>query len=279
MEPSRENTPGTMPRGAWDCHIHVYEHGYPLAPTATFQPPHAPASAYLEARRALGIEHTLVVQPTGYGFDNSCLLLALDQLGPGSRGVAVVPPDVPEAELQRLHRAGVRGVRFMMLAGGVLPWEALEPIAERIAPLGWVVNLQLDGRDLPRHEERLLRLPARLVVDHIAKFLEPVAPDDAAFGCLRRLLDAGSCWVKVSAPYETSRAGPPGYEDVAPLARALLRHHASRCLWASNWPHPNIRPTPSNEALLQWFQACAGSEAVARQVLVDNPARLFLDGP
>jgi D-galactarolactone isomerase len=269
----------TMPRvadaGACDCHVHVYEDGYPLAPTATFRPPHAPAAACRNVQQALGLTRVIVVQPTGYGFDNRCTLAALAQLGSGARGVAVVPPEVPDAELDRLHQGGMRGVRFMMLAGGLLPWASLEGMAARIAPLGWHINLQLDGRDLPQHEAMLGRLPGRWVIDHIGKFLGPVALDGAAVLCLRRLLDKGNCWIKLAAPYESSRAGPPDYADVAPLARMLAGQYPERCIWASNWPHPNVQPEPSSAALLDWVLRCFDSEAGRRQMLVDNPAALY----
>jgi D-galactarolactone isomerase len=261
--------------GACDCHIHVFEDSYPLAPTATFKPPHAPASAYAEVRRALGLTRTIVVQPTGYAFDNRCTLSAMAQLGPQARGVAVVPPDVPEAELARLDAAGIRGVRFMMLPGGVLPWDSLGAIAERIAPFNWNINLQLDGRDLPLHEAALRRLPCRLVVDHIGKFLGPVDWNGEAMRSLRGLLDSGNCWLKISAPYESSREGPPDYGDVASLARLLVESHADQCLWASNWPHPNIRPEPSNARLLAWFMNVAPGEAARQRILVDNPADIY----
>lgn len=261
--------------GVCDCHIHVFEDHWPLAATATFKPPHAPASAYREVQRALGLERVIVVQPTGYAFDNRCTLDAIAQLGAGARGIAVVPPDVAQAELDRLHQAGMRGVRYMMLAGGVLPWSSLEAMAARIAPLGWNINLQLDGRDLPLHETMLSRLPCRLVIDHIGKFLGPVQLDGDAFAVLCRLLDGGRCWVKLSAPYESSRSGPPDYADVAPLVRALAERYPQRCLWASNWPHPNIRPTPDNALLMDWALRRIGGEAARRGILVDNPAELY----
>ena len=260
---------------ACDCHIHVFEDRYPLAPSATFKPPHAPASAYQVVQRLLGLSRVVVVQPTGYGFDNRCTLAALEQLGSGARGIAVVPADVSQTELTRLHRAGIRGVRFMMLSGGLLPWSSLENMAARIAPLGWNVNLQLDGRELPQHEAMLHRLPGPLVIDHIAKFLGPTQPDSEAFLCLRRLLDKGNCWIKISAPYESSRSGPPDYTDVVPLARTLAENYPERCLWASNWPHPNVKPGPSNTALLDWALGCVASESTWRKMLVDNPAGLY----
>ncbi|MEQ1682217.1 MAG: amidohydrolase family protein [Burkholderiaceae bacterium] len=261
--------------GGCDCHVHIFEDRWPLVASATYTPPHAPASAYREVQYALGLERAIVVQPTGYAFDNRCTLDALAQLGVGARGIAVVPPDVADAELERLHTAGIRGVRFMMLAGGVLPWGSLEAMAARIAPLGWNINLQLDGRDLPLHEGVLSRLPANLVIDHIAKFLGPVELDGDAFGALCRLLDSGRCWVKLSAPYESSRSGPPDYADVAPLVHALAERYPERGLWASNWPHPNVRPTPDNVALRDWALRCFGGDATRRRILVDNPAALY----
>ena len=261
--------------GACDCHIHVYEHGWPLAPTATFKPPHAPAAAYQAVQRELRLQRVVVVQPTGYGFDNGCTLAALTQLGPGARGVAVVPPDVNEAELDRLHAAGVRGVRFMMLPGGVLPWTALQTLAARIAPRGWHITLQLDGHDLPRHEGALRELPCRLVIDHIGKFLSPVQPDSPGWLALRRLLDGGNCWVKLAAPYETSRLGGPRYDDVAALARALVRANPERCLWASNWPHPNQSPLPESAAMLDLLLDWADDDATRAKILVANPAKLY----
>jgi D-galactarolactone isomerase len=267
-------TPSDWSEGC-DCHVHVYEPDYPLAPTATFRPPHAPASAYREVQRALGIGRVVVVQPTGYGFDNRCTLAAIAELGAGARGVAVIRPDTPEAELHRLHAAGIRGVRYMMLPGGVLPWDGLEDTAARIAPLGWHIDLQLDGRTLPEHEQRLRKLPGRLVIDHVAKFLGPVTVGDEAFASLRRLLDAGHCWIKLSAPYESSRSGPPHYADVAALVRELASAHPERGLWASNWPHPNVVPRPSDGELLEWARGLMGAESAQRRILVDNPAAVY----
>ena len=264
-----------VPAGACDCHIHVYEPGYALAPTATFTPPHAPATQYIDLQRALGFQRVIVVQPTGYGFDNTCTLAAIARLGDGARGVAVVPPSVTDTELDRLHEGGFRGVRFMMLPGGVLPWSSLEAMAARLAPRGWHINLQLDGRDLPQHEQMLMRLPCRVVIDHLGKFLGPTDTESASFQSLRRVLDKGQTWIKLSAPYESSKSGPPDYADVAPLAQAMAASYAERCLWASNWPHPNVTPRPSETALLDWSLGQVASPETQHRMLVENPAELY----
>jgi D-galactarolactone isomerase len=267
----------TMPRGACDCHVHIYEDGYPLAPTATFRPPHAPLSSYREMQRALGLQRVVLVQPTGYGFDNRCLLDALAQLGETARGVVVVAPDTDDRELQRLHAAGVRGVRYMLLAGsgGALSWDSLPAHAARIAPLGWHIDLQFDGREMPRRRALIDALPCPVVIDHIGRYVEPVPPHDPSFRALVNLLALSDRWVKVSAPYETSRLGGPDYADVAPLGEALLRERPDRCLWASNWPHPNRRPVPADVAMLELLERWAGDTALRDRVLADNAARAY----
>lgn len=270
-----------MPPGACDCHVHIYEDRFQLAASATFKPPHSPVSAYRQVQRALGLQRAVLVQPTGYGFDNACLLDALAQMGEAACGIAVVPADIDDAELQRLHAAGVRGLRAMMLAGSgaLVRWSDLHPMASRVAPLDWTVNLQLDGRELPRYRAQIDGLPGKVVIDHTGKFLEPVPVDDPAFRALQGLLDQPQRWVKLSAPYETSKLGPPHYDDVSALARALVRSHPQRCLWASNWPHPNRQPRLSDAEMLGLLGEWAPDAGVREAILVHNPAALYGFGP
>lgn len=260
--------------GACDCHVHIYEpERFPLSQKIG----RASWSDYRRMQQHLGLERALLVQANGYGFDIGCLLDALEQAAGAARGIAVIRPDVSDAQLAELHQKGVRGVRFMLVpnARGALDWDALEPISARIAELGWVINLQVDGRELHEYESRLRALPSRLSIDHIGKFLEPVPVDHPGFVSLQRLLDGGRSWVKVSAPYETSKSGAPHYEDVSVLAKALVSVHPERCLWASNWPHPGRDPAPDDQAMLDLLCEWAVDEAVRRQILVDNPATLY----
>lgn len=272
---STERTTNTMYPGACDCHVHIYEDGYPLVPNAAWVPRHSPVSAYREeVQQPLGLERAVIVQPTGYGFDNRCTLAALAELGASSRGIALIANDAPDAEIETLHAAGMRGVRYMML-GGPFSWASLEPMAARMASHGWMVNLQLDGRNMPDHEEVLKRLPCKLVIDHNGKFLEPVAPDHPSFQSLLRVLDSGRVWIKLSAPYETSKTGAPGYDDVSLLARTLAETFPERCLWASNWPHPGRDPVPEIVPLYDLLFSWAASDDTRRRILVDNPAALY----
>ncbi|MCB4769695.1 amidohydrolase family protein [Ancylobacter sp. Lp-2] len=267
------------PPGACDCHMHIYGPAdvYPPAPNSPFPPvAGGDIAAYLQLREMLGLTRAVVVQPSVYGFDNRATLHAMAVLGEDARGVAVVPPDASERELDWLTQQGVRGIRFFMIGGGLLGWDDLETLAAKTAEFGWHVQLQMDGRLLHEAEARLAKLPGRLVIDHNGKFLEPVGLDHPGFAALRRLLDNGRTWVKTSGVYETSRIGAPDYPDVAALARALIAHAPERCLFATNWPHPSKPGQPPDDArLVDLFRDWCGSDAVAGRIMVDNAAEVY----
>jgi len=266
----------TVPRGATDTHMHIYDAAQPAA-HGTFMPGNFPVDDYRDVQRRLGLECVIVVQPNAYADDNTVTLNAMRALGKGAKGVAVVKASVNDAELERLTKAGICALRIMTLHGGMLGFDVMDAVMARVHPFGWHANIQLDGRELPLYEAQIKRLPGKFVIDHTGKFLEPVTPDDAAFKSLLRLIDTGRCWVKLSAPYETSKSGAPKYEDVGRLAKALVKHAPSRMLWASNWPHPSARKPapPRDEDLLDLLADWAPDAAVQKQILADNPAELY----
>ena len=265
-----------VPKGACDTHMHFYDVNRPGAP-GTFLPGHFTVQDYREMAKRLGLERVVVVQANAYRDDNTVALDAMKELGSAAKGVAVVKPSVSDAELERLTKAGMVAMRIMLLHGGMLGFDVMDEVAARVHPFGWHVNIQLDGRDLPQHEAQIRRLPGKFVIDHTGKFMEPVAPDHESFRCLQRLVDSGRCWVKLSAPYETSKTGAPKYEDVAVLARALVKQAPERMLWASNWPHPSMRkPAPPDDlAMLELLADWAPDAAAQKKILADNPAELY----
>jgi D-galactarolactone isomerase len=265
------------PPGACDCHMHIFDARFPLAAKARQQEPDALVSAYRELQKRLGLSRVVVVQPTAYGRDNRCTLQAIAELGEDARGVAVVDDAASDAELERLSQAGIRGVRFRMLDPPELPWELLPEMAARVAALSWHVQFQMDGRELETREDMLGRLPCDLVIEHVGKFLEPVAPGHPGFQALLRLVDSGRCWVKLSGAYMMSKSGPPFYSDIGVLAKELVKRAPQRMLWASNWPHPLATPQtmPDDAALLDLLLDWVPDEAVRNDILVRNPAELY----
>jgi len=266
-----------VPAGAVDTHMHVYHAEVPPQPGGPPLPGDYREEKYRAMRDALGFQRVVVVQPNAYQYDNTVTLKAMKALGPGVKGIAVVNETTPDAEIERLSKAGMMGQRFFQMPWGAVGFERMHAVMARVHPFGWLANLQLDGRELPKWEDSIKKLPGKFIVDHIGKFLEPVAVDSAPFQSLLRLLDTGRCWVKLSGAYETSKAGAPTYEDVSVLARALVQHAPERMLWASNWPHPSAPKdrVPDDADLLDLLLDWAPDARVRRKILVDNPVSLY----
>ena len=265
------------PPGACDTHMHIYgpPERFPFVPGPAAKPLPTPLKDYLSMLERIGVERAVIVQPAAYGTDNRCTLEAVREMGERARGIATLDTSVKDGELQQLSDGGIRGVRFHMLPGGVLPWEILEEMAARVHPFGWHVQLQMDGRELPDRMAILRQLPCKLVIDHTGKFLEPVGTDHPGFKALLGLVEGGRCWVKLSAPYETSKAGPPNYSDVGVLAKALVKAAPERMLWGSNWPHPSVRDKPDDAMLLDVLLDWVEDDATRDRILGDNAAALY----
>ena len=264
------------PAGTTDTHMHFYDGAASAAP-GTPNPGKFTVPMCQELQRRLGMGRVVVVQPNAYRDDNRVTLESMKAIGKNAKGVAVVKPGVAEAELERMTKAGICAVRIMTLHGGMLGFDVMDAVVAQVHPFGWHANIQLDGRELPKYEAQIKRLPGKFVIDHTGKFLEPVAPEHETFKSLLRLVDTGRCWVKLSAPYETSKTGAPKYEDVGKLAKALVKKAPERMLWASNWPHPSVpkEKRPADEDLLDLLLDWAPVEATRRKILVDNPAELY----
>lgn len=269
------------PEGMCDGHVEIFgsRDKYPLDPRSDETPPEMPLDAYREAREAEEGLRTVLVQPVAYGFDNRCLLDGLSVLGDRARAFVCVPTDVEIAELKDLTEAGVFGARFSMLPGQALvPWDEVGRHAARLHDLvGWVGSLRMPGRDLHEVERRIMEWPGRVIVEHGGLFESGTSAREPGFKALLRLIDRDKAWVKISAPYEMSKAGPPDYQDVADRARNLIDWAPERLIWGSDWPHVGQLDDPPTfsdllQVLLDW---CQGDEAVWRRILVDNPGELF----
>ena len=266
----------SFPAGACDCHMHIYDTRFPPKPGGKLLARPAMVADYRRIQARLGLERVVVVQSSAYATDNRCALAAMAEFGARARGVAVVGPAVSAAELAALTAAGMRGLRYLMYPGGALTWETLPAMAARVAPFGWHINLQLPGEDLVARAHTLAALPCDLMIDHIGRFTAPVDNNSPGVRALHRLLDAGRCWVKLSAPYHGSKSGPPSYDDIGALARELVRRWPQRMVWASNWPHPSVKGTPPDDLDLSQLLWDWAPDATTRQsILVDNPAQLY----
>ena len=241
--------------------------------------PNASVAEYRLLQKRLGTERAIVVQPAAYGIDNRGIVAAIGQLGlENARGVAVLHPTVTDAELEALHAGGVRGLRFTQHdpRTAVTSPDMIEPLARRIAELGWHTQLHLRGPQLVEMAAMIERLPGTIVIDHMGRLPQPEGVKHPAFAIVRALLDSGRGWVKLSGPYLETRIGSPRYTDMTRVARELVKLAPARCVWGSDWPHPTERDTkPDDAVLLDLMQEWARDEGTRHRILVDNPAELY----
>ena len=265
------------PPNAWDCHAHIFGpvEQYPLIPGRSYTPPEASIQAYQQMLSALGLDRAVIVQPSVYGTDNRCTYDAVAGSGGRWRGIAVVNTSTNMHALQRLHDAGFRGVRINLLFKGGLAMEILEQVARLIAPLGWHLQLLLDGRDLAELAPRLRRLPVRFVIDHMGHMPAQLGLAHPGFTVLLALAREGNCWVKLSGPYRIS-AKPYPYEDAAPIANALVEAAPERMVWGSDWPHPSFQGAmPVDATLLDLLASWVPEPGTRQRILTTNPAELY----
>jgi D-galactarolactone isomerase len=262
------------PANACDCHIHIYDGARfpPPRPGARMQPDAAVADYRLLQQRT-GTSRTVVVQPAAYVTDNEVTLDALAQLGTAARGVAVVHPDVTDAELKRLADGGVCGIRFTQFdpKTAATTRNMIEPLAKRVEPLGWHVQIHLHSDQIVDAAGMLQRLPGTVVFDHLGRLAGGV--NDPAIGVIRKMLDRGRAWMKLSGAYMFG--APQAYAEALPIARAYIAAAPERMVWGSDWPHPTEAEKPDDAVLLDLVAEWAGDEATRKRILVDNPAELY----
>ena len=268
-----------LPAGACDAHMHIFDPRFAPSPHWQRRPPEADVPTYRRLQQRIGTERTVIVTPSTYGTDNACTVDALGQLGSSARGVAVVDVDVPHSELERLASRGVCGLRVNFVtpqSWGVTTPAMLETLARKAEGLGWHIQVFAHPEQLVAMEPLLASLTTPLVIDHLGRIDPADGASGLAFEAVRRLLDAGRTWVKLSGVYMRSREGAPGYRDTFALGEALVRHAPERLVWGSDWPHTTERPGSVDDAdLVDVLLAWCGTDETMRRVLVDNPKQLY----
>ena len=268
------------PAGAVDAHCHVFgpADAFPFAPERKYTPGDAGKEMLFALRDHLGLSRNVIVQASCHGKDNSAMIDALQAANGRARGVAVVAHDIGDDELDQMHAAGVRGVRFNFVKRLVdaTPREVFMATAERVQRIGWHIVVYFEAPDLADLTPFLKQLPGIVVVDHMGRpdVTQPVdGPGFQAFANL--MADMPNLWTKVSCPERLTVAGPP-YDDVVPFQRHLVEHFSDRVLWGTDWPHPNMKShRPDDGLLVDTIARIAPTAALQQALLVDNPMRLY----
>ncbi|NBS95942.1 MAG: 2-pyrone-4,6-dicarboxylate hydrolase [Betaproteobacteria bacterium] len=277
-----------VPTGSVDAHCHVFGPGaqFEFAPERKYTPCDASSDQLFALRDQLGFARNVIVQATCHGSDNRAMVHACLASGGLARGIATVRRSITDAELQALHAAGVRGVRFNFVKRLVdfTPKDELMEIASRVAELGWHVVIYFEAQDLAELWDFFSGLPTIVVVDHMGRpdVRAPIdGPEFQRF--LRFMHEHPNVWSKVSCPERLSVTGPPAlrgeqaaYRDVVPFARCVVDTFPERVLWGTDWPHPNLKDhMPDDGLLVDFIPWIATTPRKQQQLLVDNPMRLY----
>lgn len=268
------------PAGAVDAHCHVFGPAdkFPYHPKRKYTPCDASKEQLFALRDHLGFSRNVIVQASCHSTDNSALLDALDTAGELARGVAFVDDSITHEELEKMHAAGVRGVRFNFVKRLVdsTPRDVFFSIAEKIRPFGWHIVVYFEAPELEELIPFLKALNTTIVVDHmgrpdVAKGVDH--PDFQRF--VDFMADNDNVWCKVSCP-ERLTLQAPDYTDVVPFARRLVETFPERVLWGTDWPHPNMKThVPDDGHLVDVIPMIAPTQELQQALLVDNPMRLY----
>ncbi|GJD66895.1 amidohydrolase family protein [Methylobacterium frigidaeris] len=268
-----------VPPNACDSHIHIFSTRFPASPHWKGQPVvDSDVVAYRLFQKRIGTSRTVVVTPSTYGIDNRATLDGVAQLGALARAVVVVDLDVTEAELKAMAAQGAVGIRVNFVtpqSWGATNAERLEAMARKVQPLGWHVQVYMTGDQIADLADVLARLPTPLVLDHLARLLPGQGLNHRAVPVVRKLLDGGRTWMKLSGAYLNTTSGPPGYADATEVARLFAKAAPERMVWGSDWPHRGEKHMPDDAGLFDLLAEWAPSEAARRRILVDNPAMLY----
>ena len=269
-----------LPPDTVDCHAHIFDRPekYPFSKERRYSPPLCTRESWLALHKSLGVARGVQVNATPYGFNNSITRDFLRDYPARFVGVATIDPRIEEKELKDLDEAGFRAARCMDQFANAATTAMLEPLARRVAPLGWHLEINIArSADWVELEPRLARCPVPLVFDHLGRPRGGEGVDSPGFRVILRLLTKrDDCWTKISSWYRLSDSGASGYADMAPFVKLLLRERADRCVWGTNWPHPGLQSSMPNDAdLVDRLEEWLPSDAVRTPLYAANAARLY----
>lgn len=260
-----------LPAGACDAHFHVFAANAPLASPRSYTPQLATIDGWLAMADSFGVDRGVLVQPSVYGLDNRVLLTALAAHHDRLRGIVVIPPETDDAELMRLHRLGVRGIRINLRNKSGIGFDALPDLAPRIRDLGWHIQFQVGPDAIDTVTDLTNRYDITGVIDHLA--FMPLDQPEPALSDMRRALDSGRVYVKISAPYRLKdRGDAQGYREAV---STLAVCYPNRLMWGSDWPHTELFDTVPHEDTLVLLSLESVPKAHHAAIFADNAANLY----
>ncbi len=273
----------TLPKGSIDTHVHIFESHFPLFEGRGYNPPDSTLEDLIHLHHTLGIDRVVFTQPSVYGVDNSAILKGMNVLNEKfpnkARGVCAIKMDASENLLQELHVQGIRGVRLNLDNKGGMPLELKEisKLEDKIKGLGWHLEYLFPGKDIVELEPMLSNASVPISIGHFAYQPATAGINSDGFKTLLKLVKDGNTWIKISGANRVSETDLPPYDDVLPMARALVEANSDNVMWGTDWPHPNkYEVNPNDGDLVNWFGEWITDDTMRKQIMVTN-SELFYD--
>ncbi len=268
-----------VPQNSCDSHIHIYDSLFPYVGEFIDG---ATVNEYRAFQKRIGTTRAVVVNPRICGTDNRVTLDAIERLGvANTRGIAVITPNISEAELSKLNDGGIRGVRFTLFSGVNAPtsFDMVEPVAQKVKEFGWHLQLHWTADQIVEHEQLIKRLMVPLVFDHIARIPVSAGVNHPALIIVSNLLQEERAWLKLSGAYLDSKVGQTqNYSDLNDVAKAFVKAAPDRLVWGSDWPHPTeklSKEKPNDAQLMDLLISWVGDQNIIERILVTNPKKLY----
>ena len=271
-----------LPKGAIDTHVHVFENRYKLSPDRGYTPPDSTLDDLKHLHATLGVDRVVFTQPSIYGTDNSAILDGMNALNAETpnraRAVVAITMDVTDDQLAAWDKIGVRGVRLNTDNKGGMPvtFDKIPELEARIKPFGWHFEWLFPGKDILELMPILEKTTIPMSIGHFAYQPATAGIDAPGFKALLKLVRDGNTWIKISGANRVSATDLPPYDDVLPMARALIEANPDNVMWGTDWPHPNkYEVNPNDGDLVNAFGEWVTDETMRRRIMVDNPAKFF----
>lgn len=271
-----------LPKGAVDCHVHVFEGKYKLSPGRGYNPPDSPLADLKHLHKTLGIDRVVFTQPSVYGVDNSAILEGMAALNVETanraRGVIACTTAITDKEMADLDRQGIRGIRLNTDNKGGMPIEfkQIPELESRMQAFGWHFEFLFPGKDAVELMPILTSIKVPISIAHFAYQPATAGANAPGFQALIELMKRGNCWMKISGANRVSATDLPPYDDVRPMAEAFIEAAPDHIVWGTDWPHPNkYIANPNDGDLVDWFGNWVPDEAMRQRIMVDNPAKFY----
>ena len=272
-----------LPQGSIDTHVHVFvESKYKMNPDRGYNPPDSTLDDLKHLHKTLGVDRVVFTQPSTYGTDNSAILDGMSALNAQTpdraRSVVAITMDITDKELAALNDRGARGVRLNTDNKGGMPigFGQIGELEARIAPFSWHIEWLFPGKDILELMPVLKAIKVPQSIGHFA--YQPAAATVKApgFQALLGLMCDGNTWIKISGANRVSATDLPPYDDVTPMAHALIEAAPERIMWGTDWPHPNkYVANPNDGDLVDWFGEWVPDHAMRQKIMVDTPAKFY----